>query len=100
LVGRLYGIRTQNGQNNWEDCEPYPVFASYTLAFALQLRKKHGKPSVRVAAAVGKLALKNPTIFTVSVLCVSCVDSRGDSCSDENSLSSSWRELTASNQEA
>jgi hypothetical protein len=27
---------------------PCPVFASYTLAFALQLRKKHGKPSVRV----------------------------------------------------
>jgi hypothetical protein len=26
-----------------------PVFASYTLAFALQLRKKHGKTSVRVA---------------------------------------------------
>jgi hypothetical protein len=25
-----------------------PVFASYTLAFALQLRKKHGKTSVRV----------------------------------------------------
>jgi hypothetical protein len=29
-------------------CGPCPVFASYTLAFALQLRKKHGKPSVRV----------------------------------------------------
>jgi hypothetical protein len=29
-------------------CEPCPVFASYTLAFALQLRKNHGKPSVRV----------------------------------------------------
>jgi hypothetical protein len=27
-----------------------PVFASYTLALALQLRKKHGKTSVRVAA--------------------------------------------------
>jgi hypothetical protein len=27
-----------------------PVFASYTLAFALQLRKKHGKTSARVAA--------------------------------------------------
>jgi hypothetical protein len=27
---------------------PCPVFASYTLAFALQLRKKHGKTSVRV----------------------------------------------------
>jgi len=33
----------------WEECRPCPVFASYTLAFALQLRKKHGKTSVRVA---------------------------------------------------
>ena len=31
-----------------EECVPCPVFARYTLAFALQLRKKHGKPSVRV----------------------------------------------------
>ena len=30
---------------NWEECGPCPVFARYTLAFALQLRKKHGKPS-------------------------------------------------------
>ena len=29
-------------------CGPCPVLASYTLAFALQLRKKHGKTSVRV----------------------------------------------------
>jgi hypothetical protein len=29
-------------------CGPCPVFASYTLAFALQLRKKHGKTSVTV----------------------------------------------------
>ena len=28
----------------WEQCWPCPVLASYTLAFALQLRKKHGKP--------------------------------------------------------
>jgi len=34
---------------NWEECGPRPVFASYTLAFALQKRKKHGKTSVRVA---------------------------------------------------
>jgi hypothetical protein len=34
---------------NYEECGPCPVFASYTLAFALQLRKKHGKTSVRVA---------------------------------------------------
>jgi hypothetical protein len=31
-----------------EECGPYPVFVGYTLAFALQLRKKHGKTSVRV----------------------------------------------------
>jgi hypothetical protein len=33
----------------WEECGPCHVFASYTLEFALQLRKKHGKTSVRVA---------------------------------------------------
>jgi len=33
---------------NWEECGPCSVFVSYTLAFALQLRKKHGKISVRV----------------------------------------------------
>ena len=32
-----------------EECGPCLVFASYTLTFALQLRKKHGKTSVRVA---------------------------------------------------
>jgi hypothetical protein len=30
------------------ECGPCPVFASFTLAFALQLRKKRGKTSVRV----------------------------------------------------
>jgi len=33
---------------NLEECGPCPVFASFTLAFALQLREKHGKTSVRV----------------------------------------------------
>ena len=28
----------------WEECGPCHVFASYTLAFALQLWKKHVKP--------------------------------------------------------
>jgi uncharacterized integral membrane protein len=32
-----------------EECGPCPVFASYTLAFAIQMRKKHGETSVRVA---------------------------------------------------
>jgi hypothetical protein len=31
------------------ECGACPVFASYALAFASQLRKKHGKTSVRVA---------------------------------------------------
>ena len=44
---------TQNKQyieqhNNLGECGPCPVLASYTLAFALQLREKHGKTSVRV----------------------------------------------------
>jgi len=37
--------------NNLGECGPCLVLASYTLAFALQLRKKHGKTSVRVAAS-------------------------------------------------
>jgi len=28
----------------WEECGPCPVFASYTLAFALQIRKNTEKP--------------------------------------------------------
>jgi hypothetical protein len=44
--------RERNIHNNkkkkiWK-CGPCPIFASYTLAFALQLRKKDGKTSVRV----------------------------------------------------
>jgi hypothetical protein len=33
---------------NLEECGPCPVFAGFTLAFALQLRKKHGKNSVSI----------------------------------------------------
>jgi len=46
--------KTNNAKNNTtilEECGPFPVLASYTLAFALQLRKRHGKPSVRVVAS-------------------------------------------------
>ena len=34
-------------QTNVEECGPCPVFASFTLALALQLRKKHGKTKAR-----------------------------------------------------
>jgi hypothetical protein len=40
--------RTTQIQTNVEECWPCPVFASFTLAFVLQLRKKHGKTSVRL----------------------------------------------------
>jgi L-2-hydroxyglutarate oxidase LhgO len=36
-------------KNKLEQCGPCPVLVSYTLAFALKLRKKYGKTSVRVA---------------------------------------------------
>jgi len=41
--------RTTQITTNLEECGPCPIFASFTPAFALQLRKKHGKTSVRVA---------------------------------------------------
>jgi hypothetical protein len=40
--------QTKQIQSNVEECGPCPVFAGFPLAFALQLRKKHGKTSVRV----------------------------------------------------
>jgi len=35
--------RTTQITTNLEECGPCPVFASFTLAFALRQRKKHGK---------------------------------------------------------
>jgi hypothetical protein len=47
---------------NLEECWPCPVFASFTLAFALQLWKKHGKTSFRVAEEIqSMLIIKTPT---------------------------------------
>jgi hypothetical protein len=70
-VGRLSGIRIQSGQTNLEECGPCPVFAGYTLAFALLLRKKYRKTSVRVAGESQRhddntwcvQSLKSPNFF-------------------------------------
>jgi hypothetical protein len=40
--------RTTQITTNLEECGPCHVFVRFTLEFALQLRKKQGKPSVRV----------------------------------------------------
>jgi len=47
-TNNAYNNRTTQITTNLEECGPCPVFTNFTLAFALQLRKKHGKPSVRV----------------------------------------------------
>ena len=47
-IQRTTQNNTQNNTKNQEECGPCPVFAGFTLAFDLQLRKKHGKTSVRV----------------------------------------------------
>ena len=50
--------RTTQITNNVEGCVPCHVFASFTLAFTLQLRKKHGKTSVRVRITSVRLTLR------------------------------------------
>jgi hypothetical protein len=58
----LHTNNTQNNTNNnrttpiatnVEECRPCPVFASFTLAFALKKKKKHGKTSVMVRKILG-----------------------------------------------
>ena len=40
---------------NWKEFGPCPVFGGFTLAFALQLRKKHGKTSKSFRQALGTI---------------------------------------------
>jgi hypothetical protein len=67
-VHRTYTNNNRTAQitTNFEQCGPCPVFASFTLAFALQLRKKHGKPSVRVRKTCqGKKTLSQSTVYII-----------------------------------
>jgi hypothetical protein len=50
-----------------EECGPCPVFASFTLAFVLQLRKKHEKTSVRVRKPSVKLRRTSVRLRKTSV---------------------------------
>jgi hypothetical protein len=49
-------MHNDNKKKIWK-CGACPVFASYTLAFALQLRKKHGKPSIMVVEKCSDIAV-------------------------------------------
>ena len=62
-----YNNRTTQITTNVEECGPCPVFASFTLAFALQLRKKHGKTSVRVVKTSVRLK-KSLSQCTINIL--------------------------------
>jgi hypothetical protein len=58
VVQYTFTQNTENGtyvtikrkKEKFGKCGTCPVFASYILVFPLQLRKRHGKTSVRVAA--------------------------------------------------
>jgi hypothetical protein len=55
------GFEPRLVKSNWEECGPCPVFASHTLASAVQLRKKYGKTSFRVEKTlvrVGKTSVR------------------------------------------
>ena len=62
-------IRRKIQITNWEECGLCSVFATNTLAFAWQMRKKHGKTSVSVAEecqlARWKRNIQNRTYITM-----------------------------------
>ena len=72
----LHTNNTQNNTNNnrttqiiinVEECGQCPFFESFTLAFTLQLRKKHGKTLVRVRKNLSQVK-KNLSQSTVYIL--------------------------------
>jgi hypothetical protein len=60
--------RTTQIQTNVEECGSCPVFASFTLAFALQLRKKHGNTSDRLRKTSVKVYYVDPSNNTTVIL--------------------------------
>jgi len=67
--------RTTQITTNVEECGPCPVFASFTLAFALQLRKKHGETSVRVRKTsfrIRKTSVRVCRLVLINVLSDDC----------------------------
>jgi hypothetical protein len=69
-IHRTIQINQWTEQHNNGECGPCPVLASFTLAFALQLRKKHGKTSVRVAAS--KVYMPKCATVLIHILLFAC----------------------------
>jgi hypothetical protein len=58
-----YTFTHRTTQLIWEECWPCPVFVSFTLAFALQLRKKHGKTLSRGSRSASTHITKTTTHY-------------------------------------
>jgi hypothetical protein len=68
----LHTNSTQNIENGIHitlkkigNCGPCPVFASYTPAFALQLRKMHGKPSGRLVEKCPDIPVAETQLYSM-----------------------------------
>jgi hypothetical protein len=70
---------------NLEECWPCPVFANYTLAFALQLREKQGKTSIRVAKVI-QIVLYRAIFCTLLVIFYKTFDG----CTGLNNTNPPW----------
>jgi hypothetical protein len=73
INNKTTGITNKTTQiTNLEACWPCPLFTNYTLAFALQLKKRHGKTSVRVAEEIQRIhIIKTPTHYDILVAVLS-----------------------------
>ena len=49
-----------------EECGPCPIIASFPPEFALQLRKKHGKTSVRVAEHIQQYYILHVVVLHIT----------------------------------
>ena len=85
--------RTTQITTNLEECGPCPVFASFTLAFALQLRKKHGKTSVRVRKT--SVRVRKPSVRLIKTSKYKNLSQgKKNLCQGEKNLSQSKKNLS------
>ena len=60
--------RTTQTTTNLEECGPCTVFANFTLAFALELRRKHGKTAVSVRKTTVRVTKATVRVRKASVV--------------------------------
>jgi hypothetical protein len=70
-----------------EECGPCPVFAGFTLAFALQLRSKHGKTSFRIRKTSVRIRKTSVRIRKTSVRIKNLSQDKKNLSQDKKNLS-------------